>query len=480
MEKIEIRKIGITRLDTDAIVNAANEGLQAGGGVCGAIFKEAGYRRLQDACDEIGHCKTGHAVVTPGFDLKAKYIIHAVGPVWRGGGNGEREELYSAYTESLKLASKVGCSSIGFPLISAGIFGYPKRQAWETAVAGCMDFMNQNPDTDIRIVFAVLDDEIMKIGLEVLEAAGQKNAQVVTKDDWKTVDMPAMNERFEFCRPFTDHQMEILRGGHIPQEMEDKWFWYMEGSTLYAHRSWTGFCIYKVDFKPDNKHLVTVNRDPEQYTCTSTKADAEQLNDLFNWWVQDQYDYYNEWLSETVKTLEKSGMLKERLKINDREYDAVYFHRPEEPNGYLSNWFASDFDLDGIHYTSAEQYIMYQKCMLFGDRTSAEAVLATKDVALQQKIGRNARGYIGNVWSGARQAIAMRGLYAKFSQNIDLREMLLNTGDAYLVECAGSDKVWACGIRLSDDQRLDASNWTGENILGFALMEVRERLRNAD
>ena len=307
MGKIEIRKIGITKLNTDAIVNAANAGLQAGGGVCGAIFEEAGYRRLQKACDEIGHCNTGSAVVTPGFDLKAKYIIHAVGPIWNGGSMGEEKLLYSAYTESLKLAAKIGCMSIGFPLISAGIYGYPKKKAWETAIAACSDFMEQNPDTDIRVVFAVLDNEIMKIGQGVLEKAVKSRMPVVKKSDWKTLEMPEQHTQFVLHRPFTEHQMQILRCGHIPQEMEDKWFWYMEGSTLYAHRSWTGVCVFRVDFKPDNNHLVTVNRDPEQFESTDLKADAERLNDLFNWWVQDKYDYYSEWLSETVKALEKAG-----------------------------------------------------------------------------------------------------------------------------------------------------------------------------
>ena len=174
MSKIEIRKIGITKLDTDAIVNAANEGLQAGGGVCGAIFKEAGYRRLQEACDEIGHCNTGSAVITPGFDLKAKYIIHAVGPVWNGGSMGEEKMLYSAYAESLNLAAKNGCKSIGFPLISAGIFGYPKNKAWEVAIKSCNDWMRKHADYDIDIVFAVLDKNILEMGKAVagLKATG--------------------------------------------------------------------------------------------------------------------------------------------------------------------------------------------------------------------------------------------------------------------------------------------------------------------
>ena len=104
MSTIDIRQISITELDTDVIVNAANESLQAGGGVCGAIFKAAGYKELQEACDKIGLCDTGFAVITPAFRLKAKYVIHAVGPVWQGGKNQEPQQLYSCYRESLRLA----------------------------------------------------------------------------------------------------------------------------------------------------------------------------------------------------------------------------------------------------------------------------------------------------------------------------------------------------------------------------------------
>ncbi|MBR5640834.1 MAG: macro domain-containing protein [Firmicutes bacterium] len=164
MGAIEIRKIGITDLDTDAIVNAANEGLWAGSGVCGAIFRAAGHRQLQEACDKIGHCDTGSAVITPGFDLKAKYIIHAVGPVWYGGMEGEPEKLFGAYYKSLELAAENGCTSIGFPLISAGIFGYPKDKAWKEALSACKTFLEEHPGQPMQIVFAVLDDEILRMG----------------------------------------------------------------------------------------------------------------------------------------------------------------------------------------------------------------------------------------------------------------------------------------------------------------------------
>ena len=167
MSSISIEKISITDLDTDAVVNAANEGLWAGGGVCGAIFRAAGHQQLQDACDRIGHCDTGSAVITPGFQLKATYIIHAVGPRYRDGKHKEPEQLYGAYRKSLELALENGCASIGFPLISAGIFGYPAEQAWQVAIQACRDYINEGNAIDI--VFAVLDDRMLRQGQRVLD-----------------------------------------------------------------------------------------------------------------------------------------------------------------------------------------------------------------------------------------------------------------------------------------------------------------------
>ena len=108
-------------------------------------------------------------MITPGFRLKAKYIIHAVGPLWRGGANVEAELLYSAYTNSLRLALENNCASIGFPLMSSGIFGYPMEQAWEAALTACRDFERQNPNVSMNIVFAVLSDTVMSVGQEVLK-----------------------------------------------------------------------------------------------------------------------------------------------------------------------------------------------------------------------------------------------------------------------------------------------------------------------
>ena len=220
------------------------------------------------------------------------------------------------------------------------------------------------------------------------------------------------------------------------------------------------------------------DRDPGQYRCDSMEKDAHRLDALLDWWTQSPYDHYSEWIAETVDMLKLNGKIPDRLTISGRQVDAFFFHRPEEPNGYLSNWYKSPFELDGVRFSSAEQYIMYRKCVIFGDDASAGAVLASEDPAEQQAIGRRAAGYIDKVWAGMRQQAAYRGLYAKFSQNDDLKKRLLDTGDAWLVECAHSDTVWACGLRLDDEARFDAENWRGQNLLGSTLMQVREALKN--
>lgn len=172
-----------------------------------------------------------------------------------------------------------------------------------------------------------------------------------------------------------------------------------------------------------------------------------------------------------------SSLSSENLKVGCEVKPAIYFHKPEEPYGFLSNWWLSDFVLDGVKFTSNEQYIMYRKCVFFGDMTAAKAVMKTDNPAQQQAIAKNAIGYNDVMWNGTRQLAAYRGLMAKFEQNVYLAAELLSTGDAVLVECARTDHLWACGVSLYDDARHDIDTWAGKNILGFALMEVRDTLR---
>ncbi|WP_088005469.1 macro domain-containing protein [Indiicoccus explosivorum] len=149
----ELIRQDITKMETDAIVNAANPQLQEGGGVCGAIFQAAGAEELQAACDAIGPIQIGEAVSTDGFRLPAKMIIHTAGPVWHGGDRGEEQLLRASYLNALLLAETLGCGSIAFPLLSAGAFGYPKGQALRVAISAIEHFLEQHEMSVYLIVF---------------------------------------------------------------------------------------------------------------------------------------------------------------------------------------------------------------------------------------------------------------------------------------------------------------------------------------
>ena len=333
---ITIKIADITKLKTDAIVNAANSGLAQGGGVCGAIFRAAGPRELTAACNKYPQgCPTGSAVITPGFNLPAKYVIHAVGPIWQGGNSREPQLLYSAYKSSLELAKKNGLHSIAFPLISSGIYRYPKDQAWRKALQACNDFLNDT-GYDIDITFAVLDYYLFALG---------------------------MNTRID---------------------------------------------------------LMTGRKGPISHI--------------------------------------------------------ICFHNPDEPHGYLSNWYLSDMTIDGIRFSSVEQWMMYSKAAFFKDEEYMQKILTTNDPGTIKEYGRSVRNFDEDLWADASPAIIYKGLYNKFAQNEDLKAQLLSTDDALLVECARTDHIWAIGRRMDDPRRLNMEEWDGLNRLGFLLMEVRTNL----
>lgn len=185
----------ITHMKADAIVNAANEHLWQGGGVCGAIFTAAGAKKMQKACDKIGHCDTGKAVATPAFALSAKYVIHTVGPVWRGGTHGDTELLASCYRSSLELAESLGCTSIAFPLISAGIYGFPRREALRIAQDEIRAFLDEH-EMDITLVLydkdsmVLADDLRLRVASYIDDVYVDAHAPQSARRRWETEQQP--------------------------------------------------------------------------------------------------------------------------------------------------------------------------------------------------------------------------------------------------------------------------------------------------
>lgn len=191
----------ITKMRVDAIVNAANTSLAPGGGVCGAIFEAAGYDSLASHCRKIGHCDTGNAVITKGYDLPAKYIIHTPGPVYKDGSHGEEQLLYSCYKSSLEKAKSKCVKSIAFPLISSGIYGYPKAKALRVATNAIMEFLENN-DMDVYLV--VYDKRAFEISSELFSDVEEYIEENLIKPDSRRsygIEQEAFEDMNMQCAP---------------------------------------------------------------------------------------------------------------------------------------------------------------------------------------------------------------------------------------------------------------------------------------
>lgn len=203
---LQIVRNDITKMKVDAIVNAANSSLLGGGGVDGCIHRAAGPELLAE-CRTLGGCETGSAKITKGYRLPCKYVIHAVGPRWRDGKHGEREKLVSCYRTSLALAKEHGCETVAFPLISSGIYGYPKDQALKVAIDTVSDFLLEN---DMTVYIVIFDRKAYQIGEKLFS-----DIAAYIDDNYVDEHTDSRSEQFRRMQMLSDEPEEEIFGAPL-------------------------------------------------------------------------------------------------------------------------------------------------------------------------------------------------------------------------------------------------------------------------
>jgi O-acetyl-ADP-ribose deacetylase len=290
MTVVEIVEGDITSQETDAIVNAANSSLLGGGGVDGSIHRAGGPSLLEE-CRRIRTERypeglpTGRALATRGGTLRARWVIHTVGPVYASSSD-PAAELTACHVASLTVADEIGARSVAFPAISTGAYGYPLYEAARTALRAV-----RSARTSVeRVRFVLFGAEAHRTfvdALAQLEREASPSRKVpgrAMRARWKTQPMPAKRAAIPLQRRFDPEEHARLALGLIPQQMEDKWFIYLEDDWIHFHRSWTGKTIYQVRLRPAGEGSVVeeawVNRDLDEYKGTDDAKDAAMLSFL--------------------------------------------------------------------------------------------------------------------------------------------------------------------------------------------------------
>jgi O-acetyl-ADP-ribose deacetylase (regulator of RNase III) len=290
MTVVELVEGDITREQTDAIVNAANSSLLGGGGVDGAIH-QAGGPAILDECRRVraerypAGLPTGRAVVTGAGALRAKWVIHTVGPVYSHSADPPRE-LAACYAASLAEADEVGARSVSFPAISTGIFGYPMYEAARVALRTVRS-AGANVERARFVLFDARSHAVFTDAMRLLERAESKSTVVLecaTRTSQPVQPFPEARSRIALVRRFDGEERSRLALGLLPMQMEDKWLIYLDDEWLYFHRSWTGVCVYAVKLRGvgDGAEVVEawVNRKPGEWKTGNDHEDASLLSFL--------------------------------------------------------------------------------------------------------------------------------------------------------------------------------------------------------
>lgn len=270
----------ITKMDVDAIVNPANTSLIMGGGACGAIYKAAGEKKLSEVTNQMGPINTSQAVITDGFDLKARHIIHVAGPIYQDGHQNEAQLLKDSYLNSLKLANQQGLRSIAFPLISSGIYGYPKEEALQIAQETILEYLE---DYELDVFLVLFDQEAFDVvkqlkqdiqsyidqhyveSISDLYVARSKNVMMDYQMNREVLSTPLEDPRFSLDISFSEALFRLIDNLNL------------EDTTVYKRSQLSRKLFSKLknkDYRPSKKTILAL--------CMGMRLDLEQTEDLLD------------------------------------------------------------------------------------------------------------------------------------------------------------------------------------------------------
>ena len=495
-----------------AIVNPANNSLLGGGGVNGAIQRAAGPQ-LKTECRRLNGCETGDSILTLGYNLSCKYVIHSVGPVWNGGFSGEEDLLISCYNSALKIALHEGIRTIAIPSISTGEYGYPVDEAAKIAVSTVSAFMEKHPDAFDDICFVLQDEHQTALYLEeIKEYEPKKAAPKKAPGRKKTKKGEADIADHEVLTVEENQDNGYAENPGITDRLDDSNSDNKGNSTA---QNWTSDSMANAAAANDSalngggaaKDSSAISEGKDDVAGSSYEASASGVsaNKLQNTGAdgngaeadtgkESEGTYNLPSIPVSLDMPDIQGLWNRYTidKLIEQVHEAIIniyvcFGGDAASEIFSLEYAKNPLYVNGRKYVSVIQYMMSEKALLFGDINSYANILNESDPQTLLELGDKIVGADAEVWSKVFREVLFRGNVAKCLSDEEFKSTLLETGNCVLINADVDDDFYGAGVskdKLVDGSGLlilepdmwhkDGSDKQAENILGFVLMGVRE------